>query len=325
MLQISRSWTKLTGYTKEDMKNFDTWLNTAYGHGAKELSRHVSQLFKGKRAAMNIEFPIRTKDNRVRYWSYSASAPGTLTSGQRFVIGMAEDITDRKRVDSMKDEFIGLVSHELKTPLTVITGAISTAMDERVPEDERRELLEDAAWGAESLGNILDNLLELSRYQADRLKLDKIAASIKQIADETVLATRSQHPRHRISIDISSKIPSIVVDPVRITRILSNLIDNACKYSPEGSAVTVFARRNKNEIIIGVSDQGIGITPEDQEGLFEPFGRVETKIKGIGLGLVVCKRLVEAHGGRIWVESKPRRGATFLFTIPLKTEEPEGQ
>jgi two-component system sensor histidine kinase KdpD len=203
----------------------------------------------------------------------------------------------------------------------VVTGAIHTAMDERVSPEERHRLLEDAAWGAESLANILNNLLELSRHQADRLTLDRKSVDIREIADKAAKAVGKQHPTYMMALDIPSRL-RLVVDPGRLERIFINLIDNACKYSPEGSEVRVFTRQGKKEVVIGVSDQGVGIAPEDQEDLFEPFSRIgpASRIQGIGLGLVVCRRLVEAHGGRIWVESKPDGGSTFLFTIPLKKE-----
>ena len=164
----------------------------------------------------------------------------------------------------------------------------------------------------------MNNLLELSRHQAGRLTLDKRTVSIREIADKAALAVGNQHPEHTISVNIPGELPPVIFDPVRLERILTNLIDNACKYSSEASEVRVFAWQDKNEITTGVSDHGVGIAAEDQEGLFEPFNRVgpAARTKGIGLGLVVCRRLVEAHGGRIWVESKPGEGSTFLFAFP---------
>jgi PAS domain S-box-containing protein len=243
-----------------------------------------------------------------------------VTGEVEYIVEVQHDITERKKVEQLKDEFIGLVSHELRTPLTVITGAVKTAMDERITPAERRELLEDVAWGAESLTTILDNLLELSRYQADRLTLSKKAVSVRETVDKVALAVGSQYPKHLISLDIPHDLPPVIVDPGRLERILYNLMDNAGKYSPEGSEVRVFARQEKERLVIGVSDRGAGIAPKDQRGLFKPFARLEVdgKTKGIGLGLVVCKRLVEAHGGRIWLESKLGEGSTFLFSIPLE-------
>jgi PAS domain S-box-containing protein len=243
-----------------------------------------------------------------------------VTGEVEYIVEVQHDITELKKVEKLKDEFIGLVSHELRTPLTVITGAVKTVMDKRITQEERNELLKDVAWGAESLTTILDNLLELSRYQADRLTLSKKAVSIRETADKVSLVVGNQYPKHLISLDIPSELPSVIVDPGRLERILYNLMDNAGKYSPEGSEVRVFARQEKEGLVIGVCDRGVGIAPEDQQGLFELFARLEVdgKTKGIGLGLVVCKRLVEAHGGRIWLESKLGEGSIFLFTIPLE-------
>jgi signal transduction histidine kinase len=138
-----------------------------------------------------------------------------------------------------------------------------------------------------------------------------------------VEALSREYPSHHISLDIPALL-RLAADPLRLQRILYNLIDNAFKYSPPGSEIRVFTRKENGGTVIGVSDRGVGIALEDQEALFEPFRRLgEAKTKGIGLGLVVCKRLVEAHGGKIWMESKPGEGTTFFFT--LEEAEPRAQ
>jgi PAS domain S-box-containing protein len=285
-----------------------------------ESMKRIREATSGERWEV-VEIPIKHKDGTVHILLWN-SATLYAADGKTAVatIAQGQDITELKEIDKMKDEFIGLVSHELRTPLTVITGAVKTAMDERITHKERRQLLEDVAWGAESLTTILDNLLELSRYQADRLTLSKKAVGIRETVDKVALAVGSEYPKHLISLDIPHDLPPVIVDPGRLERILYNLMDNAGKYSPEGSEVRVFARQEKERLVIGVSDRGAGIAPKDQRGLFEPFTRLEVdgKTKGIGLGLVVCKRLVEAHSGRIWLESKLGEGSTFLFTIPLE-------
>jgi PAS domain S-box-containing protein len=317
---INEAMINMTGYSEEELLAMDPLDILVEEDRAVFLERMTSWL-RGEEPDSNIEYKVATKDGRI----INVVLDVTFTSDERGrplgATVVAHDITERKRIDEIKDEFIGLVSHELKTPLTVVTGAIHTAMDERLSPEERRDLLEDAAWGAESLDDILNNLLELSRHQASRLKLDRKATRITEIIEKVVRALASQYPKHVISLDVPGRLRPILVDPARLERILHNLTDNACKYSPEGSRVTVFARRDKNGILIGVKDQGVGIAPEDQERLFQAFGRVESSIKGTGLGLVVCKRLVEAHGGRIWVESKLGEGSTFYFTIPLQKEE----
>ncbi len=229
------------------------------------------------------------------------------------------DITELKRTNQLKDEFIGLVSHEIRTPLTVVIGSVNTAMDERISREELRELLKEANSSAESLASIVDNLLEISRYQAGRLVLDKELADVSEIARRTLDKVQQHYPSRDATIDIPDKLPLVFVDPGRLERIIYNLVENAFKYSPVGSEVRIFTRQEKEGLSLRVSDHGEGIRLEDQQKIFEPFVRVgaaTNKIKGVGLGLVVCKRLVEAHGGRIWVESRAGEGSTFLFTIP---------
>jgi K+-sensing histidine kinase KdpD len=238
------------------------------------------------------------------------------------VVTVCRDITEYKQAEQVKDDFIGMVSHELRTPLTVVTSAIKTATDKRVSEEERRELLQEANSGAETLTGILDNLLELTRFQAGRLTLDKKPTSIAEVAGMTAKKVNRQYPARKAVLDIPANIPRVSVDPGRLERVMFNLLENSFKYSDEDSEVRVFGRMEKENIVIGVSDHGIGISSQDQKKLFEPFGRLEAgKAKGVGLGLVVCRRLVEAHGGRIWVKSKPGEGSTFMFTIPMGNEK----
>lgn len=234
------------------------------------------------------------------------------------------DITERKKLDQLKDEFIGLVSHELHTPLTVITGSLNTILTEetRLSPGEIHQLLRDALLESESLSHILGNLLELSRSRAEQLALYTEPVNARKVVQETMAKIERQAPSHRFSLDFHRELPLVNADPLRLERILYNLLENAVKYSPQGSKIRVFARPEEEHLVIGIADQGIGISRHDQTRLFEPFQRLEEpgsrKTKGVGLGLLVCKRLVEAHGGRIWVESRRGRGSTFFFTLPLE-------
>jgi PAS domain S-box-containing protein len=264
------------------------------------------------------EFEIVFEDGRRLYMLVSAVPLIDSEGHSRGAVVIGADITEQKQEMNVKDEFIGMVSHELRTPLTVVIGALATARDKRVSEGEREELLQEATSSAESLASILSNMLELSRFQAGRLSLEKRRVRISDVARKAARTARRKYDTHNITLDIPDKIPDADVDARRIEQVLYNLVENAVKYSPAGSRVQVFSRQENKDLVIGVRDDGVGIAPEDQEKLFEPFARLkESGSSGIGLGLVVCKRLVEAHGGRIWVESQPGKGSTFLFTIPL--------
>jgi signal transduction histidine kinase len=229
------------------------------------------------------------------------------------------NITERKKAEQLKDEFIGLVSHELRTPMTVISGSLRTAMSAGISLEDKDILLQNAVEGAGSLSAILENLLELSRYQAGRLQIHTETVNIPDIARGVIERLKARSEDRIYTIEFPDDLPLVQADPVRVERILYNLLENAAKYSPEKSVIKVFARKDKEMVVTGVVDKGVGISPEDQGRLFELFERLErgTRSEGLGLGLVVCKRLVSAQGGQIWVESEPGKGSTFFFTLPV--------
>jgi PAS domain S-box-containing protein len=243
-----------------------------------------------------------------------------VPSGQTFRI-YGRDITVRKKADELKDEFIGMVSHELKTPLTVIMGALATATDPRITPEDAKELLGNAVMHSGILANLVDNLLELSRQQSDRLVLSLKAVNIGEVTQNVLRSLQSKSEIHRLISDVPLSLAPAQADPLRVERILYNLIDNAIKYSPGGGEVKVTARQNGDFLTIGVSDNGPGISAIDQAKLFQSFERlgatVKGAIQGTGLGLRVCRILVEAHGGIIWVESEKDKGSTFMFTLPI--------
>ena len=171
---------------------------------------------------------------------------------------------ERKKLDELKDEFIGLVSHELRSPLTVIIGAVNTALDEwhSLSAQELQLLLRDAAVEAEALSHLLGNLLELSRAQADRLLLNVEPVSLQRSARKTVeKLNRQSYPAHRLVIDLPGRLPRVRADELRLERILYNLLENGMKYSPEGTEIRVSARREDSHLVVSVSDQGEGIPP----------------------------------------------------------------
>jgi PAS domain S-box-containing protein len=291
---------------------------------AKRVAEEFQAIVESQRSFARLENTNRHKDGRLVVLESSGvpffDADGRLC-GYR---GIDRDITERKKLEEMKDEFIGLVSHELRTPLTVVMGAVNTALSEgsRLSAEEMRQLLQDAAWEADSLSHLLENLLELSRAQAGRLVLHAEPMGVENVVQNVVEKISRRASGHRFLIDFPRGLRPIPVDPLRLERILHNLLENAVNYSPQGSEIRVFAKRDRERLVIGIADQGIGISLRDQAKLFGAFQRLEQPglegVKGAGLGLLVCRRLVEAHGGRIWVESEPGRGSTFYFTLPLR-------
>ncbi len=228
--------------------------------------------------------------------------------------------SDINKTYLINDEFFVLFSIEHKTPLTVIIGVLNVLANPGMSEQQTRELLQDAIGSADVMANIVENLLELSRSQSGRVVLHLEPTDVVQIAWNIARGLRDKLTIHHITIDSPSEPAIVLADAVKIERILYNLIENAVKYSPKGGDIKISVHRRDGRVLVGVSDRGIGISRKDQSRLFQSFERIDAyktnSIAGVGLGLRVCRLLVEVLGGRIWVESKPGKGSAFFFTLP---------
>jgi PAS domain S-box-containing protein len=316
-LDVNDAYCNLIGYSREELLNMNV-RDVEDVETAEDIAQHIKKIIE--LGSDRFETRHRSKDGKVVDLEISVNYMDTR--GGRFFVFL-RDITDRKKMDELKDEFIGLVSHEMRTPLTVIIGALHTILTEetRLSAEERSQLLQDAIWEAESLSHLLTNLLELSRAQSERLLLHRELISVEDVARNVVDKIKLQSSGYKFIIDARPKLPEAYADPLRLEHILRNLLENAVKYSPEGGRITVNIKSENGNLVVAVKDEGIGISLHDQGRLFKPFERLEFSqaktVSGTGLGLLVCKRLVEAHGGHIRVESEPEHGATFLFTLPL--------
>ena len=248
------------------------------------------------------------------------NARGEITGS----VHVARDITELKKIDTLKDEFIGLVSHELRNPMTIIAGSLATALSPGVDEETRHELIINAAEATSMLGVTLENMIELSRHQAGRLELSVDHISISHAAQRVVEQLKYHGVRRNFVMDLPADLPEVLADENRAERILFNLMENAAKYSPEPAEIRVSARREGAFVVVSVTDHGEGMTPQEVKKLFRPFERLRQahgEARGMGLGLVVCKQLVEAHGGWIDVSSTPGEGTTFRFALPVSEAE----
>jgi PAS domain S-box-containing protein len=273
------------------------------------------------------ETEVKRKDGTILpLWVKVRALPPGEDGKQRFV-GYLRDMTTRRKLDELKDSILSMLSHEMRTPITVVVGALNTYLSEggKLPDDEAAQLLLDAVSSAEELSRMLDNLMELSKAQAKRLRLVPEEIDLANLVRK-VTGKFAGRRTHRVVVDVANGLPVLPADPVRIESILYNLVDNALKYSPEGGDIRVFAVARDDWVEIGVQDHGIGISAVEMPRLFSPFERLGDRagIKGTGLGLMVCRLLVEAHGGRIRVESEVGKGSTFLFTLPVKRSLDKG-
>ncbi len=231
-----------------------------------------------------------------------------------------------RRTDELKTLLLNAVSHDLRTPLASIIAAVESLQQDDISwtEQERRELLQLIADEARRLDQLVSNLLDLSRIQAGKLQLQKQWRDIGTLITDVITRLRSRLTTHQLVVHVPERLPAVPMDELKIAQVLINLLENAAKYSPLGSTIQVSVRQVGQVIEVAVEDEGPGIAPETIPYLFLPFYRVGgdgVRPQGTGLGLVIAKHLVEAHGGRIWAENRPSGGARFVFTLPLAEQQ----
>ncbi|MDP2931594.1 MAG: PAS domain S-box protein [Chloroflexota bacterium] len=285
----------------------------------------------------NIEHRIMRPDGSVCVVQSAGEAMFGPDGQPVKVVGAVHDITERRQLErkiyeyeelnKLKGNILSTVSHELRTPLATIKGYSTMLLDyeRKLRPGEKRECLESIDKATDRLTDLVDHLLDVSRLEAGLLKLQKTPTQLADLVREAVVQAHLRTHDHKITLKLEKDLPLVDVDSRRIWQVLDNLIDNAVKYSKEGTEVTVSVRQVELKLLISVADQGIGIPPEDLDKVFDKMYRIERRlapdIRGIGLGLAICKGLVEAHGGRIWVESEVGKGSTFYFTLPVEENE----
>jgi PAS domain S-box-containing protein len=240
------------------------------------------------------------------------------------IIGSVHDVTRYREAEELKSMFISVISHELKTPVALIKGYASTLRREDAHWDAQtvRESLTIIEEESDRLHRLIDNLLEASRIQAGTLRMELTDVSIPRLAAKTVERFQVQASKHEFELDFAKDFPPILADEERLQSVFANLISNAIKYSPDGGRIRVGGRAHGDYVELFVSDEGQGIPLDKQRRLFEPFYRVDSSLgrrtQGVGLGLFLCKAIVEGHGGQIWLDSTPEQGSTFRFTLPIR-------
>lgn len=258
-------------------------------------------------------------------WISGAFAPVLDLSGDViFGIGSLRDVTHSKEVEQLQQDFVSIVSHELRGPLTAIKGFVATLLrsGNRFSAGTRTEFLETISKQSDRLNQLVEDLLSVSRIQSRRLHMKLGEVDLEVLAKRVVDQFRAKWGPREIVIDADPTLPLIRADESRIDEVLVNLIDNAVKYSPAGGEVRVSMYPGRGLAVVAVEDSGIGITPEDAAKLFQRFHRVVTPetrdIGGTGLGLYIVKSIVEAHGGTIYVSSAPGAGSTFTVELPVR-------
>ncbi|MBI2820439.1 MAG: PAS domain-containing protein [Acidobacteria bacterium] len=298
--------------------------NYCKGDSAGELLRLVTQLTQHPpQETLVRRLPFHTAERRkylrVRVQPYRP-APGV--SGFLFLF---RDATQEGEVDEMKNEFVSMASHEMRTPMTSIKGSLELLLGGYAGElpTEAVELLGISLTAVDRLVRLINDLLDISKIESGKMQLQLDRLDIGDCIGKSMRSLRALAEAHRVSIrsEQSENLPRVLGDRDRLEQVITNLLSNALKYTPQESEVSILAHRADNAVRVSVCDQGPGIPPDQLEKVFDRFCQLAGAKQGSGLGLTICRALIEQHGGKIWAESELGRGSRFHFELPAVPPE----
>lgn len=267
-------------------------------------------------AAITWEF-LNTRNGR---WYECFDHAIRWTDGRLVRLEVALDVTERKELEKIKDDLLSSMSHEMRTPLTAISGFAELLKDEEeVPEQHRRHV--DIIYNeAEKLTELVNSFLDVRRLKIDRARINYVYLAVQDLMEKASQKTRDCKACHTITIDCQPG-AQVYGNRRELIQVISQLLANACRYSPQGGEISLSARTRDKQTTISVADQGIGIPQHELDAIFNPFHRLDTgdsrKTGGVGLGLSLAREIIILHGGQILVESTPGQGSTFTIVLPL--------
>ncbi len=286
--------------------------------GITEAISGIKQVLERSLRELRIEFSTGEKEKKR--WFLLQATPLQGNEGGAVISHM--DITQRIKLEKIKDEFLSIASHELKTPLTTIKGYIQllTKYIKNEGSPKMIQYIQQADIYTDKLNQLISSLLDVSRIQAGKLILNQENTLLSPLLRDVIDSMQHLSEKHTLIYSEKENI-SAIIDRERIGQVLTNLLSNAMKFTPISSKIIISLEKVNDYAKIGVQDQGIGIAPEDQKDLFKQFFRVKKTAKnysGLGIGLFISSEIIERHGGKMWVESTGRKGSTFYFTVPLQ-------
>jgi PAS domain S-box-containing protein len=332
-LYVNKAWRKILGYSEKEIVNLTLW-DIIHPDSISHCKEVFQRVLSGETVS-NVEAVFVAKDGKLVpvEGNVNCRFEGGKPVSTR---GIFRDIIERKRaeekarevetlkeVDRMRSELLVNVSHELRTPLTSIKGFATTLLrsDVKWSEEDQRDFLQSIDQETERLIRLINDLLDMSRIEAGGLKLEKDNYHIADILNSVNSRLASLTEHHQLQVIVPSELPPVFVDEMRIGQVLSNLVENAAKFSGEGTKITIEAQLAGDNINISVTDRGQGIPAELLDKVFDRFYQAESIVtgrkSGTGLGLSICRGILEGHGGKIWVESKVGKGSKFSFNLPV--------
>jgi PAS domain S-box-containing protein len=335
IIGFNPSFARLSGWTLEELRGQNCYealkftTNQGEAYGGMSCPIRLETFVNKPEAERRSEVVLMTKDGERRHieltYSVILSTDGRILGG---ILG-ARDITARKEAEELQSTFLSVISHELQTPIAIIKGYAGLYADETTQLDpvKVREKMQIIQEESERLSKLVDNLLYASRLQAGGVELNRQPIDLTGLLRRVTQKMREVSKVHKVSLALPDpNLPAVLADYDKIEQVLVNLVENAIKYSPVGGPIIISAEPTSSEVIISVTDSGIGVPENERERIFDRFSRLDSRYvrqrKGAGLGLYICKAIVEAHGGHIWVEAahQGKSGSSFNFSLPR--EEP---
>jgi PAS domain S-box-containing protein len=317
----SDRFNELFGFGPEDEVPYDAALTQIVPEYRQMVQDAVAASFKTG-AHFSVEYPVIGFNDNKQRWVRSVGKFVADEKYGNYITGVMADITEQKMDDIRKNDFIGMVSHELKTPLTSLIAIIQVANAKLKTSGD--QFLSGAMGKANTqvkrMSTMINGFLNISRLESGKMLIDKSSFNIDDLIREIVNEISLGATTHTLSLALN-KPADVYADRDKINSVISNLISNAIKYSPKNTPILITSEANKDELTISIKDQGIGIKPADADRIFDRYYRVEDSntrhISGFGIGLYLSAEIVKRHGGKIWLESEPDKGSTFYFSLPL--------
>jgi two-component system sensor histidine kinase VicK len=313
---------ELYGYYPHEEVSYDAIINQIPEEYRNKVRLAVEQAIASGES-YSIEHPVIGYHDQTLRWVRALGKLYPATAGHiAHFSGLTLDITEQKQDEMRKNDFIGMVSHELKTPLTSLNGYLQLliARMKKTEDTFTSTSLEKAHIQVKKMSTMINGFLNISRLESGKIHLDMEVFDLDQLIREIMEETKPTLQHQTLTLSPCSPV-SIYADREKIGSVISNLLSNAIKYSPKGKKIEVNCQAHEGLAEVSVKDEGMGIKPQAIEKLFERFYRVETKhtqnISGFGIGLYLCAEILLHHGGKIWVESEIGVGSTFYFSLPL--------
>lgn len=334
-------WAEMRGYRLEEIRpHVETWSSAVHPDDWEKVQKALNDHFQGLAPEYEAEHRVRTKSGEWIWVLDRGRVFARDENGKPLrMVGTELDITERKqneiekqrlyeearRAIKTREDILAIVSHDLKNPVAAME-LVADVLDHLTPRDlsKIREVASKIRTGTGQMRSLIEDLLDFAKIQGGILAIDRYAENLSEIAIPIleILRIRATAKGQKMTVDIPATLPEVACDHHRIGQVFSNIIGNAIKFTPDGGSIRIQARKQDEMILVSVADTGPGIPPELLPRIFERFWQAErTRRAGSGLGLSIAKGIIDAGGGKIWAESRPGKGSTFHFTLPIATAE----